>query len=184
MLFRSPIVPAQPEFLTARRKLVSGEIQASAVVKLFRTDQFSLPLPASHRFPIAKYARLRERVLEAALVAPHDLLVPDAATDRELSGAHTAEYIGRVTQGRLSAREIRALGFPWSTRLVERSRRSSGATVQACRAALTEGYGVNLGGGTHHALDCTAPWRASLRTSPSTWLEPIRFRMTAWVACH
>lgn len=121
-------------------------------MKLFCTDQFCLPLPASHRFPIYKYARLRERVLEAALVAPHDWLVPDAATDRELSRAHTAEYIGRVKQGRLSAREIRALGFPWSTQLVERSRRSSGATVQACRAALTQGYGVNLGGGTHHAF--------------------------------
>ncbi len=91
-------------------------------------------------------------MLEASLVAPHELTVPDPASDRELSRAHTAEYIARVSQGQLSVREIRALGFPWSTQLVERARHSAGATVQACRAALSEGYGVNLGGGTHHAF--------------------------------
>ena len=121
-------------------------------MKIFHTDRFVLPLPTGHRFPIAKYARLRERVLEASLVAPHELTVPDPASDRELSRAHTAEYIARVSQGQLSVREIRALGFPWSTQLVERARHSAGATVQACRAALSEGYGVNLGGGTHHAF--------------------------------
>ncbi len=36
--------------------------------------------------------------------------------------------------------------------MVERSRRSSGATLAAARAALEEGVGVNLAGGTHHAF--------------------------------
>jgi acetoin utilization deacetylase AcuC-like enzyme len=36
--------------------------------------------------------------------------------------------------------------------MVERSRRSAGATVEACRAALGGGLGVNLAGGTHHAF--------------------------------
>ena len=121
-------------------------------LKLFYTDQFVLPLPAGHRFPISKYAKLRERVLRDALVPPHSLHVPCAATDRELGRAHTARYIESVDLGRLTPREIRALGFPWSPQLVERSRRSSGATIQACRAALTDGYGVNLAGGTHHAF--------------------------------
>ena len=121
-------------------------------LKVFHTDRFDLPLPPGHRFPIAKYTKLRERVLEAGLVAPHDLLVPDGATEQELGRAHTARYIRAVTDGRLSPRQIRALGFPWSPQLAERSRRSSGATVQACRAALSEGYGVNLAGGTHHAF--------------------------------
>ncbi len=35
--------------------------------------------------------------------------------------------------------------------MVERSRRSAGATIGACRAAATEGVAVNLAGGTHHA---------------------------------
>jgi acetoin utilization deacetylase AcuC-like enzyme len=35
--------------------------------------------------------------------------------------------------------------------MVERSRRSAGATIAACRAALRTGCSVNLAGGTHHA---------------------------------
>jgi acetoin utilization deacetylase AcuC-like enzyme len=47
---------------------------------------------------------------------------------------------------------MRRIGFPWSPAMVERSRRSSGATIEACRAALAEGVAANLAGGTHHAF--------------------------------
>ena len=43
------------------------------------------------------------------------------------------------------------LGFPWTASLVERSRRSVGATIEACRLAFEDGLAVNLAGGTHHA---------------------------------
>jgi acetoin utilization deacetylase AcuC-like enzyme len=57
-----------------------------------------------------------------------------------------------VQNGELTEKELRRIGFPWSPQMVERSRRSSGATVAAARAALREGLGVNLAGGTHHAF--------------------------------
>ena len=47
---------------------------------------------------------------------------------------------------------IRRIGFPWSPAMVERSRRSAGATIAAARAALDDGAAVNLAGGTHHAF--------------------------------
>ena len=37
-------------------------------MKVFYTDAFTLPLPDGHRFPIRKYALLRERVAELAPV--------------------------------------------------------------------------------------------------------------------
>ncbi|NJN37280.1 MAG: histone deacetylase, partial [Nitrospiraceae bacterium] len=101
---------------------------------------------------MAKYALLRERVMEAGLVPPERMLVPHAASDEELLRAHTAEYLRRMEAGALTKDEIRRIGFPWSPQMVERSRRSSGATIEACRAALAEGYGANLAGGTHHAF--------------------------------
>jgi acetoin utilization deacetylase AcuC-like enzyme len=52
----------------------------------------------------------------------------------------------------LTKKEIRRIGFPWSPELVERSRRSSGGSIAACRAALYDGIAVNLAGGTHHAF--------------------------------
>ena len=48
--------------------------------------------------------------------------------------------------------EVRRIGLPWSPELVERSRRSVGGTISACRAALQEGIAVSLSGGTHHAF--------------------------------
>jgi acetoin utilization deacetylase AcuC-like enzyme len=121
-------------------------------LKVYTTDGFVLPLPEGHRFPIAKYALLRQRVVKAGLVSPDDLRVPHAATDEELVRAHDAEYVRRVVCGELTPQEVRRIGLPWSPQLVERARRSCGATIEACRAASTDGLAVSLAGGTHHAF--------------------------------
>jgi acetoin utilization deacetylase AcuC-like enzyme len=99
---------------------------------------------------MAKYQMLRERV--SSQLSDVALLEPDAATFGQLALAHAPDYIHRVIDGALDAAEVRAIGFPWSPQLVERSRRSTGATIGACRAALADGVAVNLAGGTHHAL--------------------------------
>jgi acetoin utilization deacetylase AcuC-like enzyme len=91
-------------------------------------------------------------VSEAGLVSPEDLREPHAATDEEITRVHAPAYLDRVVKGTLSEAEVRRIGFPWSAAMVERSRRSSGATIEACRAALDEGVAVNLAGGTHHAF--------------------------------
>jgi acetoin utilization deacetylase AcuC-like enzyme len=120
-------------------------------VKIFHCDQFAYPLPPGHRFPAQKYALLRARVTES-LTASGTLCVPDAASDEQLLRAHESEYLAKVAGGGLSEREVRRIGLPWSPELVERSRRSVGGTVEACRAALTDGIAVSLSGGTHHAF--------------------------------
>jgi acetoin utilization deacetylase AcuC-like enzyme len=118
-------------------------------VKAYYSDHYPLPLPAGHRFPMAKYALLRDRV--RAELPDVQLLDPPAADDRDLLRAHAADYVARVVANQLTPSEQRAIGFPWSPAMVERSRRSSGATLAACRRALIEGVAVNLAGGTHHA---------------------------------
>jgi acetoin utilization deacetylase AcuC-like enzyme len=121
-------------------------------VKIFYSDTFVLPLPPGHRFPMEKYARLRQRVLDAGVVPPCELLLPHAASDAELLAVHDAAYLRRVIEGKLAPAEIRRIGFPWSAAMVERSRRSVGATIEAGVAALHDGFAVNLAGGTHHAF--------------------------------
>lgn len=120
-------------------------------MKIFYTDTFVLPLPEKHRFPMRKYALLRERVAATSL-AGAALCLPPAATNAQLRRVHTAAYLERVVGGTLSASEVRRIGFPWSEGLVERSRRSTGATIAAAWSALEDGAGVNLAGGTHHAF--------------------------------
>jgi acetoin utilization deacetylase AcuC-like enzyme len=120
-------------------------------VKAYYADNFVLPLPDGHRFPIEKYSRLRQRVQASGLIAEGDLQQAEPASNEQLLRAHTPEYLQKVVQGKLSEKEIRRIGFPWSLELVERSRRSVGGTLAACRAALQDGMAANLAGGTHHA---------------------------------
>lgn len=113
---------------------------------------YTLPLPTGHRFPIEKYALLRDAVLAEGIVQPANLHDPERATREELLRVHTANYLDRLTAGQLSETEIRRLGFPWSPQLVERSYRAVGGTLGATRAALAHGVAMNLAGGTHHAF--------------------------------
>jgi acetoin utilization deacetylase AcuC-like enzyme len=119
---------------------------------IYYTDRYVLPLPPGHRFPMAKYEMLRHRVVAAGLNGEDPLSEPPAATDVEILRAHDRGYLARVVSGGLTPAEVRRIGFPWTEAMVERSRRSSGATLAACRAALERGAGVNLAGGTHHAF--------------------------------
>lgn len=121
-------------------------------MKLFYCDQFVLPLPEKHRFPMQKYSRLRERLAQSPDFAQAEFLIPQPASDEQLLLAHDADYLARAKDGELTAAQVRALGFPWSAALVERSRRSVGGTIAAARSALSEGVGANLAGGTHHAF--------------------------------
>ncbi|HUG23273.1 histone deacetylase family protein [Piscinibacter sp.] len=118
-------------------------------MQAFHSDHFVLPLPEGHRFPMGKYRLLHDAVL-TALPAVRLFEAP-AASEGELALAHDPVYVSAVTEGLLSAAQQREIGFPWSPRMVERSRRSVGATIAAARAALHDGVAANLAGGTHHA---------------------------------
>jgi acetoin utilization deacetylase AcuC-like enzyme len=79
------------------------------------------------------------------------LLEAPPASDGELALAHSPAHVHDVTQGLLSTKALRDIGLPWSPALIERARRSVGATICAARAALHDGVAVQLAGGTHHA---------------------------------
>lgn len=119
---------------------------------VWSSAKYTFALPDGHRFPVAKYAMLRDRVVADGIVAADHVFDPDAATDDELLLVHTAAYVHRFNDGLLDAAELRRLGFPWSAGLVERSRRAVGGTMAAARHALEHGVAMNLAGGTHHAF--------------------------------
>lgn len=130
----------------------TGEVGHASQMKAFYCHQFELPLPAGHSFPMAKYRLLHERVAAHADAWGVTLHEPPAAGEDDLLRVHCPDYVRRMLDGRATEAEMRRIGFPWSARTVERSRRSSGGTIQALRAALSgDGVAVNLAGGTHHA---------------------------------
>jgi acetoin utilization deacetylase AcuC-like enzyme len=121
-------------------------------MKAFYCHHFVLPLPDGHSFPMDKYRLLYERVKANSLIWNIDLIEPDAVSDDDLRRVHCPDYIQRMRDGTVSDQEMRRIGFPWSLQMVERSRRSSGATMQALESAIrNQNIAVNLAGGTHHA---------------------------------
>lgn len=116
---------------------------------VFTSDHFELVLPGGHRFPMDKYRLLREAA-EATLPA-HWLAEAPPVTNANLALVHTPTYLQQALGGTLPRLEARRLGFPWSTALIARERRSVGGTLAGARAALAHGRGVNLAGGTHHS---------------------------------
>jgi len=114
--------------------------------------RYAIALPTNHRFPIAKYALLRDAVIASGLVPPTHMHEPDRAPIDSLRLVHTERYIEAVRSGTLSEAEQRRIGLPWSESLVERSCRAVGGTCEAATAALDRGVTMNLAGGTHHAF--------------------------------
>ena len=115
----------------------------------YYADHFVLPLPEGHRFPMAKYRMLRDRIAQQLPGVALQVALP--APDEDLALAHTPEYIAAIAHGTLPPAAQREIGFPWSDAMAERARRSVGATVAASRKALRDGVAGNLAGGTHHA---------------------------------
>ena len=118
-------------------------------MKAFYANHFVLPLPAGHRFPMAKYQLLRDRIALELPEVQLDQALP--ASDGELALAHAPEYVQAIANGSVAPDIQREIGFPWSPAMVERARRSVGATVSAARMAMQQGLAANLAGGTHHA---------------------------------
>src|SRR4029077_13916601 len=109
-------------------------------------DTFVLPLPEHHRFPMTKYRLLRERLIERGLVAADDMHVPDAISWDDLRLVHSPAYVDAVAGGTLPSDAQRRIGFPWSAMMVERSRRSAGATLAAAREVLNVARRLPLDG--------------------------------------
>jgi acetoin utilization deacetylase AcuC-like enzyme len=119
---------------------------------VWSSAKYTFPLPDGHRFPIAKYALLRERVLAEGIVDPDRMHDPRRVTRDELLLVHTEDYVDRFDRGELTRDEERRHGFPWSAALVERSYRAAGGTLEAATHACAHGIAMNLAGGTHHAF--------------------------------
>jgi acetoin utilization deacetylase AcuC-like enzyme len=122
------------------------------MLQLWTSARYTFPLPGGHRFPIAKYALVREQVLINGIVGAEAVHEPERVTREALLLVHTADYVDRFLGGELTPNELRRLGFPWSPALVERSLRAVGGTCEAAAASLEHGVAMNLAGGTHHAF--------------------------------
>ncbi len=121
-------------------------------VPLVYHRHYSATLPAGHRFPMTKFRRLFELLLESALVEPEQVHEPVPAKRSWLELAHTPRYVESVCSRSLDAASVRRIGLPLEEAVVLRSLAAVGGTVLAARLALEHGIACNTAGGSHHAF--------------------------------
>jgi len=118
-------------------------------LKLFYTDHYDFPLPTGHKFPLAKYRLLRDKLSADSRFIFH----PAPFIGKEdLLRVHHSDYVEAFLKGTLDRQATRRIGFPWSPELVDRTLASAGGTLAATMRALGSGFGGALAGGTHHAF--------------------------------
>jgi len=113
---------------------------------------YSAPLPSSHRFPMAKFRMLEERLRRGGFRDPAHWWQPLPAPRRWMERVHGRAYLEAFAQGRLEASALRRIGLPATTPLVRRTWLAVGGTVLTARLALERGIACHLAGGTHHAF--------------------------------
>src|SRR3954469_9752882 len=113
---------------------------------------YAHPLPENHRFPMLKYELIPGQLLYEGVITEENLFSPQSLEEDVILQIHTADYWLRMKNGQLTAKEMRAIGFPQSTRLVEREIRICKGTIDCALNALQYGVSLNVAGGTHHAF--------------------------------
>lgn len=109
------------------------------------------PLPAGHRFPVAKYRMLLDETRGKEILGRAELLPSPVAGVEDIERAHAPGYVRAFLGGELSLADQRRIGLPWSEVLVERVLATVGGSLAAARTALATGVSGQLSGGTHHA---------------------------------
>ncbi|HUG62424.1 MAG TPA: histone deacetylase [Methylomirabilota bacterium] len=112
---------------------------------------YQADIPADHRFPMGKFRRLAEVLVEDGIVAPGGFHVPQPAEEGWLRLAHDGLYVDQVLTQSAPAKVAREIGFPMTPSVAARARAATGGTVLAARLALETGLALNTAGGSHHA---------------------------------
>lgn len=113
---------------------------------------YAHPLPEGHRFPMLKYELIPEQLLHEGAISGKNLVAPARCSDEIILWTHTPEYVNKLLQQTLSAKEQRHIGFPQSPALTEREWKIVQGTIDCCHAAMQHGVALNVAGGTHHAF--------------------------------
>ena len=109
------------------------------------------PLPAGHRFPMAKFSLLHQHLLAEGIVRPDCVYSPELPPREWIEWVHEANYVRSYCEGTLEAKAVRRIGLPWTPDLARRTCRAVGGTILTAKLALECGIACNTAGGTHHA---------------------------------
>ena len=123
----------------------------TAMLKIAYDPIYKYKLPEGHRFPMIKYELIPEQLLYEGTASEKNFFSPTPLDEETILLTHTEDYWFRLRDQQLTEREIRAIGFPLTPQLVQRSRVIANGTLQCAFYAQQFGVALNVAGGTHHA---------------------------------
>lgn len=122
------------------------------MLKIAYSPIYKYPLSEKHRFPMIKYELIPEQLIYEGTVTEDQFFHPDPLTDEQILLTHTSEFLDKLKNQTLSAKEIRAIGFPMTPLLVQRGRHIAKGTLLCAQYAMNHGVAINVAGGTHHSF--------------------------------
>ena len=127
-------------------------MSASHLLKIAWAPVYTLLLPKDHRFPMLKYDLIPGQLLHEGTIEPKNIFSPGICSDDIILQTHTSEYLSKLKDQTLSAKEQRYIGFPQSPALTNRELVITQGTIDCCHYAFENGISMNVAGGTHHAF--------------------------------
>ncbi len=122
------------------------------ILKIAHHKLYAHPLPEGHRFPMIKYELIPEQLIYEGTITAANLFEPSPCPLHIILQTHTKEYVDKLLNQTLSAKEQRHIGFPQSPQLTQRELVITQGTIDCCHYALQNGVALNVAGGTHHAF--------------------------------
>jgi len=121
------------------------------MIKIAFDPIYCHPLPEGHRFPMLKYDLIPGQLIHEGSFSEANFFSPKKMDEATALLAHDVEYVRKLQNLALTKQEERKTGFPLSAQLVEREFIIMQGTLDMSLAAIENGIGFNVAGGTHHA---------------------------------
>ncbi|MGB0932208.1 MAG: histone deacetylase, partial [Chitinophagales bacterium] len=122
------------------------------MLKIAYSPIYAHPLPANHRFPMAKYELLPQQLLYEGMITEENIFTPKPVSEKYILNTHCSDYWDKLRNLQLTRKEERRTGFPLSPELILREITIAQGTIEAALFALQYGIAMNIAGGTHHAF--------------------------------
>ena len=122
------------------------------MLKIAFNNIYIYPLDKDHRFPMVKYELIPQQLIREGTCTKSNFFSPDKIQDKDVLLTHDEDYYSRLSNLKLTKKEVRPIGFPMSRSLVEREKIIANGTIKCCEFSTKNGVSMNIAGGTHHAF--------------------------------
>ena len=122
------------------------------MLKIAFNNNYIHPLEENHRFPMIKYELIPEQLIRENTCSDKNFFKPEMIDEKIVLKTHQLQYFNRLKKQKLSSKEIREIGFPFSKDLYIREMTISKGTIDCVNFSIDNGISMNIAGGTHHAF--------------------------------